>query len=161
MTRLILIRHAKSDWSQGLDDHARPLNARGREAAGRIGAWLAAEGHLPDRVLCSTATRAQETSALVWEGADHAPPQSDLHALYHAAPATMLEAAQKAEGAVVAMVAHNPGMAMLAGMLAATRPDHPRFDDYPTGATTVLEFDGPPAAGQGRVVAFMVPRDLD
>ena len=40
---LILIRHAKSDWGDaGLDDHDRPLNARGIEDAPRVGTWLEA-----------------------------------------------------------------------------------------------------------------------
>jgi phosphohistidine phosphatase len=66
MTRtLILIRHAKSDWEHpALDDHDRPLNARGQRSAPRIGAWLAAQGLAPDAVLCSTARRTRET----WQG---------------------------------------------------------------------------------------------
>ena len=63
MTRtLILMRHAKSDWGHaGLADHDRPLNARGTRDAPRMGAWLRGKGHLPDEVLCSTATRTRQT----------------------------------------------------------------------------------------------------
>ena len=36
-TRLIVMRHAKSSWSDpSLDDHDRPLNKRGRRDAPRI-----------------------------------------------------------------------------------------------------------------------------
>ena len=36
-TRLIVMRHAKSSWSDAsLDDHDRPLNKRGRRDAPRI-----------------------------------------------------------------------------------------------------------------------------
>ena len=35
--RLILMRHAKSDWSASGDDHSRPLNARGMDSAPAMG----------------------------------------------------------------------------------------------------------------------------
>ncbi len=55
MRRLILLRHAKSDWPDGASDIDRPLAPRGREAAPKIAAYLAAEGLIPDRVLVSPA----------------------------------------------------------------------------------------------------------
>ena len=62
--RLILMRHAKSDWAAGSSsDHQRPLNKRGRSAARRVGQLIADAGWTPDLVLCSTATRTRET----WE----------------------------------------------------------------------------------------------
>ena len=40
MRRLMLLRHAKSDWTvPGARDRDRPLNARGREAAPKMGAY--------------------------------------------------------------------------------------------------------------------------
>ena len=36
--RLILTRHAKSDWARpDLDDHDRPINGRGKRAARELG----------------------------------------------------------------------------------------------------------------------------
>ncbi|MET0314259.1 MAG: histidine phosphatase family protein, partial [Hansschlegelia sp.] len=62
MRRLILFRHAKSDWPEdGGDDHGRSLAPRGRRVAGPMGAWLAGRGFRPDLVLCSTAVRARAT----------------------------------------------------------------------------------------------------
>ena len=75
MRRLLLLRHAKSSWSEpGASDHDRPLNRRGQEAAPRIGAYLARHRLIPDRVLCSTARRARETWELVATEASAAPP---------------------------------------------------------------------------------------
>ncbi|MGB2201059.1 MAG: SixA phosphatase family protein, partial [Pseudooceanicola atlanticus] len=60
--RLVLMRHAKSSWDDlSLDDHARPLNARGRKAARAIGAWLTSLDIAPDMILCSDAVRTKET----------------------------------------------------------------------------------------------------
>lgn len=64
----------------------------------------------------------------------------------------------------VMVLGHNPGTAMLAAALVKTPPDHPKFDQYPSAATTVIDFDAESWAdvthNSGRVEAFVVPRDL-
>src|SRR5215469_17757042 len=59
--RLVLLRHAKSDWPEDVADHDRPLAPRGRRDAPLVGRWLARAGYVPDIAICSTARRAQET----------------------------------------------------------------------------------------------------
>ncbi|MCC9643949.1 histidine phosphatase family protein [Rhodopirellula sp. JC740] len=60
--RLILMRHAKSDWADAsLDDHDRPLNARGRRDAPRMAGWMEENGCRPDFVLSSDSKRTRET----------------------------------------------------------------------------------------------------
>jgi phosphohistidine phosphatase len=65
MRRLMLLRHAKSDRPPGTPDHDRPLNRRGRDEAPLVGTYLAHNGLVPDRVLCSTSERTRETWDLV------------------------------------------------------------------------------------------------
>jgi phosphohistidine phosphatase len=158
---LILMRHAKSDWGGlALPDHDRPLNPRGALDAPAIGAWLQAHGHVPDQVLCSTATRTRETLS----GLGFDAPTTFLPALYHADPDTMSEALQDAIGQSVLMVGHNPGIAAFAADLLEDAPDHPRFDDYPTSATLIARFEmdtwGDLRWGMGEAVAFVIPADL-
>jgi phosphohistidine phosphatase len=162
---LILIRHAKSDWDDpGLDDHDRPLTARGQRSAPRIGAWLRRNGFMPDAVLCSTAERTRET----WDGiaAQLARPPAPVYSrgLYLAAPADMLNAIRDSEAGRLAVIGHNPGIGSLARSLCRTPPDHPKFGFYPTGATLVLDFDADDwseiAPGQAEVAGFAVPREL-
>ncbi|HXT88463.1 MAG TPA: histidine phosphatase family protein, partial [Trebonia sp.] len=62
--RLLLLRHAKSDWPD-VADHERPLAKRGRRDAPVVGRWLRTSGYLPDAVICSTAARARQTWELV------------------------------------------------------------------------------------------------
>lgn len=64
--RLILMRHAKSSWKEpGQEDHARPLNQRGRRDAPRVAERLVELGWTPDVVLLSDAERTRETWTLM------------------------------------------------------------------------------------------------
>ena len=98
MKTLLLMRHAKSSHDEeGLSDHERPLNDRGRSDAPRMVERLQQAEHLtdadllPDRILCSTARRAKETAAdfVVIDGDDR--PIAYDHRLYHATPEGILE----------------------------------------------------------------------
>ena len=160
MKRLVLMRHAKSDWSFNLEDHARPLNARGQSAAKAMGDWLRAQGYLPDQVLCSDATRTRETlSRLGLEV-----PVQFSRDLYLADPKTMFEALRNATGETVMLIGHNPGICAMAHEVLADWPSHDRFDDCPTGATLIADFDIKDwetlEPGTGRALDFVVPQDL-
>ncbi|MBN9010908.1 MAG: histidine phosphatase family protein, partial [Rhizobiales bacterium] len=62
MLRLMILRHAKSDWgAPGRPDRDRPLAPRGERAATLMGGVLAADEYRPDRVLVSPAQRTRET----------------------------------------------------------------------------------------------------
>lgn len=164
--KLILTRHAKSDWGEAeLDDHDRPLNERGRRAARSIGNWLAAEGYFPRQVLCSSARRTRETYELASAQWTDAPEPLLLQELYHASPQAMLDILRgQATAASVMMVSHNPGTAIMAGMLAAVPPEDADFHRYPTCFTTVFEFDADSWQqvdwGQGEVISTMAAQRL-
>jgi len=159
---LILLRHAKSDWSTpGQEDIARPLNARGVRGAEAIGRWLEAADLVPGEVFCSSATRTQETLARLGLGLENE--AIYMRALYLAAPGDMLSVLAGATAQKVMLVAHNPGIGTLAHMLAEAPSPHPRFEDYPTAATTVLKFscDWHEIGRQkGQVTQFVTPHDL-
>ncbi|MGC3938313.1 SixA phosphatase family protein [Roseobacter sp. EG26] len=163
MLRLILMRHAKSDWGhKGLSDHDRPLNARGTTSAKLLGDWLRAKGYLPDQVLSSSAERTGQT--LLGLGFDQPMQTTFTRALYLADADGMLRILQAATGTCVLMIGHNPGISELAENLLNNSVSHDRFFDYPTGATLVADFD---AQGwndigwhQGQPIDFIIPREL-
>ena len=161
---LILTRHGKSDWGGTEDDFDRALAPRGERSAAALGTWLAEEGLRPNTALVSSARRTVETYAGIAAALGEAPEPALKDNLYHAAPFTILDEVRKAEGETVLLVGHNPGIAMAAAALVSAAPDHPRFDDYPTGATTVIRFDIDDwrdlAEGTGTVAAFVIPREL-
>jgi phosphohistidine phosphatase len=158
--RLILIRHAKSSWDMPGPDYDRPLNKRGYKSAKAVGDWLRTQGYLPDQILCSTAKRTFET----YEGLALTAEIQFLKSLYHASPDQMIHDLRTTTGEVVALIGHNPGMALFANQLVSELPVHPRFVDYPTCATAVIEFDIDrwqeinPKTGQ--LLDFIIPREL-
>lgn len=161
MKTLLLMRHAKSSWAEpGRDDHSRPLNGRGRRGAEALGNWIRAQDLIPDEVLCSDAARTQET----WRRLDLGGEATLDGALYHSGSEVLMDRLRGATGNCVLLVAHNPGIADFASRLTEDRPDHPRFAQYPTGATSVLEFDIPSWAdldwGRGKLNSFVIPADL-
>ncbi len=159
------MRHAKSAWDDpAQDDFDRPLNGRGRKSAPAVGRWLAEKGYLPDTVLVSGARRTVET----WERMARVLPETaqmqSAPALYLAEPKVILGVLRSQSTPTVMLIGHNPGFAILAGALASAPPNHPKWSQYPTAATTVFEFDcetwADIEAGSGRVIDFVVPRDL-
>lgn len=166
MTRtLILTRHAKSDWGHsGLADYDRPLNRRGQRSATAIGRWLVMNGHRPDEVILSGAARTVQT----WEGIATAfeppPPVMAERSLYEASADTILDVLRAATASSVMMIGHNPGFSEFANRIVLAPPDHWRFHDYPTCATTVMRFHrdgwGEVGWGEAEVIDFTVPRDL-
>lgn len=161
MTRLILMRHAKSSWGNpDLPDRERPLNRRGQRAAETVGHWLRAQGILPEVMLVSDSRRTRETAEVLALDV----PVEFHPELYLAEPETILSVLAEARGETVMVLGHNPGLADLAAELCADPPAHPRFAQFPTAAVLVLRFDGTGpkaiAPGKGAMQAFVTPRDL-
>lgn len=166
MSRLVLVRHAKSDYPWGVTDHDRPLNERGRRDAPEIGRWLDEhltwpEGRVP-RVVVSTARRAQLTWGLASQSLSDrwaAVPVEDDGRIYEAPPSALLEVAREraADADTVVLVGHNPGLAQLVLMLAS--PSDLRAEataKFPTSAVCVLSTDLPLADALATSVAFSV-----
>ena len=80
---ILLLRHAKSAWSEAsLSDHDRPLSRRGERAAKAMADYLTSKSARPDLILCSTATRARQTLAPLVALWTPAPPISLEKGLY-------------------------------------------------------------------------------
>ncbi len=169
MPTLLLLRHAKSDWSKPrLRDFERPLAPRGERAAARVGGFIA-ENHLaPDLVLCSPAKRAHVTLALVLGKLESKPEIRFADGLYMAGPATMMTLLTELEGKPerVMMVGHNPGFQAFALMVCGGGGEEDLAAlarKFPTAALAVIDFDGQwkdIGAGRGRLRLFATPRAL-
>ena len=159
--RLILLRHAKSDWPD-VPDHDRPLAKRGRKDAPVIGRWLRDHGYVPDTVICSTALRTRQTWDRVAPELTGSPEVRFEPRAYAASALTLLYLCQELPDRYRAalLIAHNPGIAELADSLAA--PGHPGLS-FPTAAVAVFEFAGDwpgLAPGQASLLDSTTPADL-
>jgi phosphohistidine phosphatase len=110
--RLIVLRHAKSDWSTGVADHDRPLAARGRREAVLAGLWLRENAVDIDLVVCSSAKRARQTWKLVAKQLGDAATVRSDDRLYAAAARTLLGVVGEIPGSAhaVLLIGHNPGL---------------------------------------------------
>ena len=173
--RLILLRHAKSDWPD-VPDPDRPLAKRGRRDAPRIGRWLHEHGHRPDVVVVSDARRTRQTWDLVAPELGGSPAVRFEPRAYAASAMTLLYLVQELPSRyqTALLIAHNPGLSDLARTLAAPPEAGPGMSSatdngprpaisLPTAAVAVLEFSGDwPSLtpGQARLISLTTPADL-
>jgi phosphohistidine phosphatase len=143
---LVLIRHAKSDWSTHTTDLTRPLNGRGQRQAPASGRWLAENLDQIDRAVVSPAQRARSTWDLVSAELPVAPPITIDDRAYTFDGRALLPIVRGFDDAdaVVALVGHNPAMEEFVELLTGD------WVAMPTSCLAVIGFDGPwSAAGPG------------
>jgi phosphohistidine phosphatase len=156
---LILLRHAKSDWSGDEADIARPLAKRGRRQAPDAGRWLAAHLDSVDLAIVSPASRAVSTWDLVAAQLD-APPRTRIDdRVYAASDQELLTVVRELPDDIetVALVGHNPGIEDLASLLTGESAPMPTSalavitlpDRWSTAGrdSAVLRASGRPPAG--------------
>jgi phosphohistidine phosphatase len=163
--RLVIIRHAKAE-PYAPTDVDRVLADRGRVEGRMLGAWLGAEGVVPDAAFVSYAARTRETWDVVaagagwtlepvYDGGLYGTDEQGVLDLLHGVPA---------EAGTVVVVGHNPTMGMLVQLLddgegAAT--GSVALGSFPTSTAALFTFDGAwadLAAMQARLDAFHVAR---
>lgn len=137
MKTLLILRHAKSSWGDpSLADHERPLNARGKRDAPRMGRLARDERLGPDLIISSDAVRARLTAEAMAEAIGYRR-QILLDArLYHASPAEILAALRRAvqdDVSTVMIVGHNPGLEELVAQLTGEP------EDFPTAALARID----------------------
>lgn len=146
MPTLVLMRHAKSDWSADTSDLLRPIGARGRRQAAEAGEWLAGELPPIELAIVSPAVRARTTWELAAEAFSASPrtavderlwttDQRDILAVIRGIP----------DGTGSALVvSHDPAISAAASRLAA----EPLVSDE--GAHASVERVGRPPSSSSR-----------
>ena len=165
--RLVVLRHAKSAWPTGVDDHDRPLGPRGLRDAPAAGRALAEADCLPDLALCSTAERARHTLELAAAEWGAPPPVRHDPRLYGADVPELLAVVREVppEIGTLLLVGHNPGLEELVLELAGDALDD-ALDTvrtkFPTSAVAVLAWRGDSwhdlAPGTALLTGVIVPR---
>ena len=164
--RIVLLRHAKADWSS-VPDTERPLAERGRKDAPAAGRWLAGTGILPDLTLCSPSVRTRETWKLVAHELPQRPKTVYEERLYEATLGDLIALLNETPDDIadLLLVGHNPGMQVLADALAGEAEGDVRsrlHRGFPTSAVAVVAFTGSWKSvehGAGRLVSYWAPHD--
>lgn len=120
MKNLLIMRHAKSDWSnQNLSDFNRPLNKRGKRDAPMMGQQILKHNKQIDLIISSPANRALHTVQYVAQSINYTKNVQLEHSLYHDYINEALLIIQQINNNnnTVLLIGHNPTMEMLVSLL--------------------------------------------
>jgi phosphohistidine phosphatase len=167
MRRLILLRHAKSAYPDGVSDHERPLAPRGQRDAPIMGKEMARRGLQPDHVVISTARRTRETFTLIEPFLGRHTSHYE-RAVYEAPIDAILRVIRGVEPQVSSLmiIGHNPGLERMASHLVegGGTVATPLDDKFPTAGLAVIDFDitqwNEVKAHRGKLALFLTPKLL-
>lgn len=151
--QLYLLRHADAGdpmaWPG--DDADRPLSAKGRRQARRLGSLLADIGWKPDLILTSPKVRAAQTARIVGKAIDvAATEESRLASAFEVADVGRMLASHPDAKRVV-LVGHDPDFSAVASTLTGAAIELRK------GAIARIDLqDASPAAGQG-ALRWLIP----
>lgn len=139
MKTLLLLRHAKSSWSDpDLADHDRPLNSRGKTSAPMMGALILEQGLTPDLIITSTAKRARKTAKKVAKACSYRGKIRQDPELYLTGSEGYLQAIHSAgdsDANNLMLIGHNPDMEDVLSLLTG------RAERMPTATLAVIRLD--------------------
>ena len=168
MRTVVLLRHAKSSWSDStLADIDRPLAPRGERASKKLAEYIQRKRIQPALVLCSPSLRTRQTLEAVEASLGKHCAVKVVPQLYGASERELLEQLQALPESVgsVMLIGHNPGLHDLALVLASRGTDLAQLEEkFPTGAlaTLVVNSESWAALGPGmaELVDYVVPKQL-
>lgn len=140
MKQVILLRHAKSSWSDiTCSDFDRPLNHRGKKDAESMASKLTQRIERLDLLMSSTANRAKSTTDLFIYFGLQVDKVEYMRELYHASPEQIINQVNQIHPSVqsVMIVAHNPSLTILANDLIHNF----QLDNLPTSGIVSIQFD--------------------
>lgn len=150
---LLLVRHADAGDPAAYPgpDDARPISAKGRRQAERLGAFLVSHGVRPDVILASPKARAEQTARIIADALGM-PVILDARLASGFGTAELLELlAAHGDPRRPMLVGHDPDFSDLASTLCGGDIDLKK------GALARIDFDGPPVAGSGRLRWLLSP----
>lgn len=167
MRKLMLLRHAKSDWHSDVEaDYDRPLNRRGQKAITKLAKAMRARGIRPVFTLSSPARRAYQTvtelhDALgIGQEAIHYLPE-----LYLADIDRLLEVVVQYPEPDIMIVGHNPGLEdLLTYLCGSVVPRTVSGKLLPTASLAVILLPDdwtPASAGGARLEQLLRPKELE
>lgn len=160
--QLVLIRHAKSDWSDvNLSDFDRPLNKRGHQNAPEMAKRLLIKNLIPQQIVSSPALRAISTSE--YFAKEFGISTTDIikePKIYDALPLTLFDIINDFDDHYdfTALVGHNPGLTSLLNLYCDTT-----IQNIPTCGIALIHFPFDSwkmlSRGTGNLLHFDYPKN--
>ena len=158
MQTLLLVRHAIAEprGSEWPDDSIRPLTRKGKARMREIARRLMAIGETSDVVLSSPLKRAFDTARILTEEWTSS---ADVEVLEALAPGetpakTIAAVAEKATGARVALVGHEPDLGELAAWLIGAKQPVP----FRKGGVARIDLESLSRPREGQLVWLATPK---
>lgn len=168
---LLVLRHAETeDVRPGGRDSQRRLTPDGERHAEQVGDYLREQGITVDAVLCSSATRAEQTLELLKLGDQLAPDRIEIaERFYNAGADTLINAVRDlpADCHVALLVGHAPGAPGLVHDMVDPDTSAPGAvsaieSRFPAAALARLEFEGDwSEIDGGSLVSVRIPDATD
>lgn len=139
MKKLVLIRHAKSDWSNPfLDDFLRPLNKRGEINAPFMAKVLKEKNIKPDLIISSPSLRTKQTLEYFIKEFNYNDEVKLEESIYEAPYQNLLKVIKDIPNIhkTVFLMGHNPGLCDLTNFLVDKN-----FENIPTCGIVEIDFD--------------------
>lgn len=160
MKTLYLVRHAKSSWEHDVDDHKRPLKARGESDGKLVSNKVKTEIKPPQKIISSDATRALTTAHFFKDALNIADADFETnHDLYDFSGQNVMRIIKSLDNNVdrVMIVGHNHAFTSVVNMLG-----NQHIDNVPTCGFVMLVFDEKKWSDitTGKTVKTIFPRDL-
>ena len=159
ISRLILMRHAKSSWKYpDLSDHERPLNKRGRKAAVKVAKELIRLEWTPEKLYSSDSERTKETWSRMNKHINGVEVEYS-HKLYHSRIKKILKnIPDEPECETIMILGHNPGCADFLSYLCG------EWHRMPTAATALLTIKNQDKSWKSKsnwiLEELLIPREL-
>ena len=139
MKKLILIRHAKSDWSNPLlEDFLRPLNKRGERNAPFMAKILEKKDIKPDLIISSPSIRTKQTLEYFIKQLNYKDEVRFEESIYEAPFENLLKVIKNISNnyKIILLVGHNPGLCDLINFLLDKH-----FENIPTCGIVEIDFN--------------------
>lgn len=163
MKNLLIMRHAKSDWSDSsLSDFDRPLNKRGKKTAPFMGQELTKRNKTPHLIISSPANRAKTTAKTVAENCNYEGEIQFERDFYFGYVDEIIEIIKKAEKQHnrIMVVGHNPTLESLVSVLT----ENNTYESMPTAAIASINFNiddwSELQKNSGKLEWLLIPKEL-
>jgi len=160
MKKLILVRHAKSSWNEGVKDHDRGLENRGFTDADLVSLNFKEYLLIPDKVVSSTAKRAKTTAQIFLKNLEIDPGKLELNKnVYDFSGENLVKTIKETPDNfdVLMVFGHNYALTEFVNTFGDMI-----IENVPTSGLVVIEFhtDSWQYIYKGQTLKVIFPRDL-